>query len=303
MDGGMGDVLPVRTAGAQRLLITYHQALDSGMTPSAISRRIASGAWQRLFPRVYWVGRGEPPWETRALALVLWGGRGCALSHETAAALWKLEGFRPSQFVLTTPRSARSPGPDVRIHRAALTPRDVSTLDGIAVTSVARTVLDLSAGHPDAVVEAALDEVLCRKLVTPAQLRWFVRSLGPKGPAGTKRLRRLLSRREPSAASESALERRVWRLLVQSGLPAPVAQHVVRDGSDFVARVDFAYPAHRVAIEVDGYRWHSGRAAWARDLRRRNRLTELGWLVLHVTHADLTERPDEIVKRIRRVLS
>lgn len=272
------------------------------MTPSAISRRVASGVWQRLLPRVYWLGLGEPPWKTRALALVLWGGNGCALSHETAAALWGLDGFRPARFVLTTPRSARSPAPGVRIHRTPLTPRDVSSVDGIIVTSVARTVLDLAAEHLDEVVEAALDEGLCRRLVTPAQLRWFVRSLGDKGPAGTKRLKRVLARRGP-APIESALERKVWKVLARSGLPPPVPQYVIRNGNEFVARVDFAYPAERVAIEVDGYRWHSGRAAWARDLSRRNLLTELGWLVIHVTHADATERPDEIVRRVRRLLS
>lgn len=70
-----------------------------------------------------------------------------------------------------------------------------------------------------------------------------------------------------------------------------------------VARVDLAYPDARVAVEVDGYRWHAGRQRWAHDLARRNRITALGWRMLHVTHEDLTARPDEIVHHLRSMLS
>ncbi|HEX2057284.1 MAG TPA: DUF559 domain-containing protein [Actinomycetota bacterium] len=95
---------------------------------------------------------------------------------------------------------------------------------------------------------------------------------------------------------------------MRSGLPRPVRQHRITDNGKLVARVDFAYPDSLVAVEVDGYRWHSGRRAWSRDLTRRdltrrNRLTSLGWRVLHVTHDDLMERPNEIVEQIDAVLS
>lgn len=126
---------------------------------------------------------------------------------------------------------------------------------------------------------------------------------GGKGPAGTKALKQLIARRGSVAAMESALERKVWRLPTASRLPRPVRQYVLRDENAFVARIDFAYPEARVAIEVDGYRWHSGRRAWARDLARRNRLTELGWRVVHVTHKDVTENGEQVVRRLERLLS
>jgi very-short-patch-repair endonuclease len=71
----------------------------------------------------------------------------------------------------------------------------------------------------------------------------------------------------------------------------------VFDGAGFVARVDFAYPDLRIAIEYDGL-WHSERQAFLDDRRRLNRLVAAGWVVLHVTLDDL-HRPDLLVARIR----
>lgn len=66
--------------------------------------------------------------------------------------------------------------------------------------------------------------------------------------------------------------------------------------------MDAAYPEGMLALEADGYRWHAGRRAWLRDLRRRNRMAALGWRVLHVTHSDLRDRPGEVVAEVRSLL-
>jgi very-short-patch-repair endonuclease len=65
----------------------------------------------------------------------------------------------------------------------------------------------------------------------------------------------------------------------------PALQYEVWDGSSVVARLDGAYPELKVAIEVDGYRYHGHREAQSQDRRRRNRLVELGW-VFHQVDAD-----------------
>ena len=102
--------------------------------------------------------------------------------------------------------------------------------------------------------------------------------------------------------TESPLEQRLRRLLIKNGLPVPATQHEVRDRGKLVARVDLAYPLARLAIEADGYRYHTGRAAWQRDLVRRNALSLLGWTVHHVTWEDIEVRPDEVVERVRTTL-
>ena len=78
------------------------------------------------------------------------------------------------------------------------------------------------------------------------------------------------------------------RLLREAHLPKPVPQFAITDDrARLVAQVDFAYPARRIAIQAEGYRWHGGRRRFVEDLRTRNRLQELGWRVLHVTWDDL----------------
>ena len=86
----------------------------------------------------------------------------------------------------------------------------------------------------------------------------------------------------------------------RGGLPAAVPQFEVRADGVFLARVDFAYPEQRLAIEYDGL-WHAEPGQFARDRRRLNRLFSAGWRVVFVTAADL-HRPDEVVRRIAEAL-
>jgi very-short-patch-repair endonuclease len=77
---------------------------------------------------------------------------------------------------------------------------------------------------------------------------------------------------------------------------------VVREDGRFVARLDFAYPLPKIAIEADGYRWHGDVLQWRADLGRRNALTRLGWRVLHFTWDDVKCRPGEVAATIERAL-
>ncbi|MGH2728769.1 MAG: endonuclease domain-containing protein [Actinomycetota bacterium] len=116
-------------------------------------------------------------------------------------------------------------------------------------------------------------------------------------------LRDLLDER-PSVATESALEALTWRLLLDGGLPRPERQYeIFGSGGRLLARVDFAYPEARVAIEADGYAFHSDPADWQRDRTRQNALTAMGWAVFRVTWADVTRRGRAVVREIARLLA
>ena len=90
-------------------------------------------------------------------------------------------------------------------------------------------------------------------------------------------------------------------LLHRSRLPDPVAQYVVRNDDGFVARVDFAWPDRRLAVEHEG-RWHGERQNVAKDRARLNRLTAAGWTVLFVTAEELAD-PVRLVARIAAALA
>lgn len=86
------------------------------------------------------------------------------------------------------------------------------------------------------------------------------------------------------------------RLFKRSGLPAPTPEFTTEGG---LYRLDFAYPAIRFAIEVDGYTWHHSPEQVARDQTRRNRLRSQGWTILEYNWQTVTKEPDRVIAEIR----
>ena len=190
------------------------------------------------------------------------------------------------------------------VHRTtALDPVDVTVVDAIPVTTVTRTLIDLAAVITPDVLEEALDDALRRGLTSIPRLQWRLAELGGRGRAGARAIRAAIAARAGGdAIPASVFETRLFRVLSRSRLPLPVRQHRIRVRGRVIAVPDFAYPDIRVAIEADGYGSHGGRARWAHDLARRNRVTAVGWRVIHVTWSDLRDRPDRVVATISAAL-
>ena len=94
------------------------------------------------------------------------------------------------------------------------------------------------------------------------------------------------------------------RFLRAEGFPAPVRQKVIDDEGRFVGRVDLVFPERRLIVEVDSFRYHQGRRSFEDDRSRRNALTALGWLVVHITSAMLTEPcRSSLARDLRRAYS
>lgn len=241
-------------------------------------------------------------WEHDLLAACLWVGGVAVVSHRAAAALHRLRGFDPGPIEVSGDKNAPRPG--VIVHHILFRYAQRIVVSAIPVSTAARTLLDLGAVVPASRVEDALDDALRRGLVSLDALHRMVEEERGKGRRGVGVLRKLLELRPAAAApTESVLEGRALRLILGAGLPRPVTQHEVRDGARLVARVDLAYPDALVAVEVDGYSWHSGRSDWQRDMARGNALAALGWTVLHITAEDIRERPEDAVATIRASLS
>ena len=112
----------------------------------------------------------------------------------------------------------------------------------------------------------------------------------------------MLDAHDPGRAlTESEAELLVLRLLAVHGLPAPRTQHEIRDADGrLVARVDFAYPEVKIAIEYDSFEHHTGRDALARDGARRNAMIALGWLPITATARDLTNDGHQLAASLRQ---
>lgn len=288
-----------RLAESQRHLITRSQALAAGMSSSAIHRRTRSGSWAPVLPGVYLTLPVTLDGLQRCVAAVLWAAP-AAISHQTAAALWRLDGFKPSVIEVTSSRHMRSPVDGLITHRARLNPaRDIVHLLDVPVTTPSRTLLDLAAQVDEATLDDALDSALRRGLVSLPRLRWELQQSGRQGKRGSKTLRALIDERsQESGPTASRLENRFRRLLKERGLPQPIPQFqvITAAGKRFL---DFAYPHIMLGIELDGAETHLGRRALQTDLARQNELVAMGWRLLRFTWNDVTQRPGQVAERIR----
>jgi hypothetical protein len=141
----------------------------------------------------------------------------------------------------------------------------------------------------------AVDRLVVAGGADLTHIRWLAgAALGP----GARRARRACTLADGLA--QSPQETRLRLLVGRSALPEPIAQYHVIDGARFVARVDFAWPEQRVALEYDGL-WHADPKQFAKDRERLNRLTAAGWRVVFVTAADLRD-PAQLIARIAAVL-
>jgi len=281
-----------RLAEKQHGVYSRAQALGCGLSSDTIDRRVSSAAWERLYPGIYRLAGVRATWKQSLLAACLAWGAGAVSSHRAAAALRELVGFSPGPIELIVPRKRERAYPHV-VHRPRVLDRvDISVLDAIPVATAARTLIDLATCVGADVLEEALDDALRRELVSLRFLRRRAEQLGARTV-----LKHLLDARAGvKRGPESRLETKVLRALRAAGLPKPAVQH--RIGR---YRVDFAYVDARVAIECDGYRYHSGRRAFDDDRARQNALTAMGWRVLRVTWPQLRDRPEEVIGAILAV--
>jgi hypothetical protein len=171
------------------------------------------------------------------------------------------------------------------------------------VTNVARTLIDLAAISDEELLATALEGAWRRKLV---DLNWIDRRLdrlGRKGRAGAEPLRRVLDDcRRRGRPLDSALEVRFWRWVKRSGLPRPAPGFDVWDDEGPPMRIDFAYPAQRLAVETDGLAVHGRPEVQERDRVRLSRLAALGWRVQHVTWSQL-RNPERLQRRLANALA
>jgi hypothetical protein len=237
----------------------------------------------------------------RVRAVLLSAPAGALVSHQTAAAMFGMQiPLAPddARIHLTVPPPTRARHrADRRIHVSAVPAAQIQLRAGVRLTSPGRTWLDLAAHIPPGALLAVTDQMLGRKYPRIG----FDRILeAAPGVRGSRTARAVLTVAHPAAGSpmESVLR---W-LIHAAGLPAPVLQHVVRDGAGgFLGQVDLAWPERRVLVEFDG-NVHRERRVFVDDLRRQNGLVLADWTVLRFTSADVLGRPTYVIAVIRAAL-
>lgn len=178
-------------------------------------------------------------------------GRGSVVSHASAAVLFGLPTWSvPLRRVHLTrhQRTGGRVGRTVHLHAAPLAPDEIVEVDGIAVTSPARTVVDLARALPFTVAVAVADAALRLGLVDREDIATAVERAA--GWRGSPSARRVVAFADGRSANVGESRSRV--ALHRAGLPAPVTQWDVFDGPALLGRVDFGWPGLRTVGEFDG---------------------------------------------------
>jgi very-short-patch-repair endonuclease len=268
-------------------------AIAAGMSSRQIARRVSAGFWMEVLPGVYRVASTPVTPDLIRRAALLWAGTGAALSHQSAGLILRLDRVVESQPHVTVPSNRNPRTRGVTVHRSDLPADQITIVDGLRVTPVVRTLLDLSDVLSEQDLEAAVESARRRYGTQLAAVRAQLDSRH-----GAARMRRVLDQLDPSAQCESVLEVKVARLLRASGLPAPVRQYeVTMFGRRY--RLDFAWPEFRIALECDGRAFHE----FQRDRTRWRQLGAAGWTVLPVTWNDVTRNWPAVLDELRSVFS
>ncbi len=280
----------LRLAAAQHQAFTGRQAIELGVSKKVLLRRVACGSVVRLHRGVYAFVQGEPTWQTCVIAACLACGSSAVASHGSAAAIWTLaEGVEVPEVTIM--------GSQRRDHERLVVYRtdhvEVARRGGFRVTPPMRTLLDLASIYTDERLGRAVDDLHRRRFVDIERTATYLDLPRNRSKRGVRVLREIVALRDPSHPIESALESMFFGLLKRYRLPLPEPQVEVRTRRG-IRRIDFAYPDHRLAIELDGFGEHGGRAAFESDRLRQNELEELGWHVRRFTWIQLTQQPHDV---------
>ncbi len=281
-------------AGRQHGVVARRQLVALGFNAREIEHRVGRGRLHLVMRGVYAVGWPRLTTKRRWMAAVLVCGEGAALSHRSAAALWGIGGERRGKVDVSVRRRCelRRPGLWVR-GRPSLAEEEVVFHDGIPVTDVGRTLVDLATELNPLDVERAVNEADKRGLIDPETLRAALDHY--VGEPGAPLLRELLDKRT-FRLSDSALEILFRPIAARAGLPPPLTKQRVND-----FEVDFFWPDLGLIIEADGLRYHRTPATQARDARRDRAHTLAAMTPMRFTHYEIRHEPSRVRDELRQV--
>lgn len=268
----------------------------TGQLLACMSRRsfdnaVNSGVLERMWQGIYC--RGEPTDELRLRGLDLSNGTTVPVCLGTAAAVYGFDTEDTADLHVLNP-----PGGQIRcadglvVHRRDGAP--LVMVNERPVTSPAWTAVEVARGLRRPRALATLDAAL--RSATCGRGELWRAAVEQAGRRGIVAVRELIALADPLA--ESPMESEARLAMIDGGLPIPTLQYEIVDGNRERRRIDFAWPAQRVAVEYDGVDWHSDPDAMRRDRRRRAALEDVGWVVISIVFEDVRYQAWEFVARI-----
>jgi very-short-patch-repair endonuclease len=273
-------------------VLTLADARRLGLDRHAVNRRVRAGHWRQCARGVYFVD-DRPFTDAARVRAAVWSYGGRAAASGLSAAFWLgLTRFAPDIVEVTVPRdSSGRKRAGSRVRRRDLAIADVVERRGLRVTALPLTVVEASVRQRGGarLMDSALQSDVGLRELWAAHLR-------NKGRYGSPASRLLLQ--AASDGARSAAERLLVKLLRDAGITGWRTNYPVGG-----YKVDVGFPGSKVAIEVDGFAFHSGPVEFQIDRERQNAIALLGWQVLRFTWLDLTEYRERALAVIRAAIS
>ena len=292
--GKYGGFLELATS--QHGVFALDQLRDLGLTADAVHKRAAAGQLHRQHQGVYsLVPRELLKREGLWMAAVLACGSDAVLSHRSAAALQELMPSGGAKIDVTVPGRSRRRHEGIKVHcSTALAPQDVTVVNAIPCTPIARTLLDLAEVVTHRRLERAFDQA---EIAEVFDLR-AIEDVVDRNPtrAGAKAVREVLEThyigRTPTWSENEEALLAITRPL---GISDPKCNaFVALDDGGPPIRADFVWREQRVIVEADSHKWHTSRQRFESDRIRDQRLIAAGWTVIRTTWRQMTRRPHEL---------
>jgi very-short-patch-repair endonuclease len=283
-------------AARQYGVVSRAQLLELGVRPGQVAVRVRRQRLRLLQRGVYLVGPLEVP-RARPMSAVLCCGESAVVGQQSAAELWQTmePSADPKAVDVIIPPGDRRLRPGVRIHRIALQPDEVTKLDGIPITTPARTLYDLAGSIAGRDLEQAVAEALARRVTDSARIAALVKRYGHRPAA--RRLRALMAAEQGPSLSRSAAEEALLARIRRAQLPRPEMNVRVHG-----CEVDLYWRAERLVVEMDGFAFHGSRRSFEADRRRDATLAAAGLRVMRVTWRQLENEPEALLVRLAQAL-
>jgi putative AbiEi antitoxin of type IV toxin-antitoxin system len=274
-------------AASQHGVVSLAQLLGLGFGTSAIKSRVRSGRLHRIYRAVYAVGHPHISYLGRCMAAVLASGEGAGLSYRAAGQVY---GLRTGSWVEVTVPHGRHGPRGIKLHETRRLPA-MTVIDGIPVTTLGRTLVDLADVLSHTRLEMAFADAERLRILDLAAIHPI------SGRKGRKRLEAVLAGLV-TADTQPGLEQRFAAFLRDYGFPWPVFNTLVEG-----ILVDVFWPLHKVIVELDSYEYHGkARKPFEDDRAKSNKLQLEHYKVIRVT-SRMLDRPDELAAQLTKALS
>ena len=287
----------------QHGLLTLGQCRDDGMTRAQLRTLVRSGRFSRLAPGVYGLADRPPSWHRSLWLAHLHAGPDSCISHQAAARLHGCDEAPEGALDIICRTNARHGPNDVRRHIIYdLGPDDTEEIDGLPVTNLVRTIVDLAAVMHIATLRTLLKREITDRRVTAAEVGGRLADLRQAGKPGVVKLSRVLDDVGPGEGlARSRLERLLDDVLRRSGLPTPEHEYPLPGRGAVTGFVDRCWPEAQWIVEADGRKWHSRQLRMEHDATRRAEAQAVGFETTAVMWEHLTADPDGTALLLRRI--